>query len=94
MSKSYLYAVATQSPNPNAQPLDGPAFAETEVPGPWTHDSAITWARVEGAKLPAGTRIVVWRWLDGPNRLPRQGGGAQHRAYVVGDDGIVRRTDR
>ncbi len=90
---SFEYAIATRKPN--EMDLTGPAFTdETEVPGVWDHATATTWAHVEGCKLPAGTVIVIWRWKTGPGHLPRQGHGAQHRAYVVGEDGIVRRTDR
>jgi hypothetical protein len=47
---------------------------------PWTAESAIGWARVEGAKHDAGTEIRVER---------RRGRGAwqSYRRYVVGEDG-------
>jgi hypothetical protein len=90
---SWTYAVSTKSPNEIEK--HGPErAAEVEVPGDWTSRNATHWARVEGCKLPEGTVIVVWRWRDAPGRLPRQGHGEQHRRYLVGDDGIVRRTDR
>lgn len=94
MSKSYEYAILVQN---KGVKLTGPAAtSETEVAPTgvgWTHATAIYWAHVEGHKFPEGTVIRIWRWEDGPGRLPRQGHGAQHRAYVV-RDGIARRTDR
>lgn len=58
-------------------------------PVPWTHDSATSCARHHGGNEPAGTVITIWRRRAG-SKAPQ----VQHRAYVTGSDGIVRRTDR
>jgi len=56
----------------------------------WTYATATEYARVKGARLPAGRELVVSR------RRARKSPGdwMPFRRYLVGDDGIVRRTDQ
>lgn len=61
---------------------------EPDGQGAWTHESATRWAHVDGNRLPAGTVVRIWK------RPSRGGYLVQHRRYLVGADGIVRRTDR
>jgi hypothetical protein len=88
---SYNYAVLIQVPTKPEQDV-------TQLDNaPWNHASATRWAHVQGAQLPAGTEIRIWRWWrrghDTTGRILWDR-GAQHRQYVVGEDGIVRRIDR
>jgi hypothetical protein len=59
-----------------------------DKPIDWTHENATHWAHTALMKYPPGTRATIERRRKGKVRWK------QHRVYLVGDDGIVRRTDR
>lgn len=80
---SYEYAVVvagTELTYPNGSPTSAEAIKDAR--------EALTEAGIPG------DMAMIRRWRTGPGRLPRQGHGMLHRSYVVGPDGIVRRTDR
>ena len=66
--------------------VPGEQIVHSPTAAGWTHDTATHWARVE-SNLPADSTIRIQR---------RRGAGLfqPHRLYTVGEDGIVRRTDR
>lgn len=81
---TYQYRIITTQPAPSTIETIQHNGADML---PWTHDTATTWAHVEGYRLETGTRIAIDR-RRGPLAVYQP-----HRRYLVTDTG-VRRTDR
>lgn len=93
MASKHYYRVRIESKYAGNYEVSEPRGDGSGSTVTWTHATATAWARTSGRHYP-GSRIVIERARKGSDAQGRLHPWLPYRAYVVGDDGIVKRTDR
>lgn len=82
------YRVVGRGPGEDALDMEVlPSVIENQPGGRWTHVNAVTYIRTRTERSVAGYTHRILR-----RRAGSKGPWVEHRAYVMGTDGIVRRT--